>query len=120
IPFGGGLKFAISENVRVGVEMGFRKLFTDYLDDVSKTYIDPSDLLAAKGQQAVDMSYRGDEVTGGSATYPPKTTQRGNDKSKDFYYFTGIHLTFRLGGGGYGGNAGGGGGGRKSRMGCPT
>jgi hypothetical protein len=119
IPFGGGLKFALSENVRVGVEMGFRKLFNDYLDDVSKTYIDPGDLLVAKGQQAVDMSYRGDEVTGGSATYPPKTQQRGNAKSKDFYYFTGIHLTFRLGGGGYG-SSGGGGGGRKSKMGCPA
>jgi opacity protein-like surface antigen len=115
IPFGGGVKFAVTDNLRVGVEMGIRKLFTDYLDDVSKNYIDPADLLAAKGQLAVDMSYRGDEVTGGSLIYPAKIVQRGNPKSKDYYYFTGIHLTYKIGSG-----MGGGGNGRKSRTGCPT
>ncbi len=115
IPFGGGVKFAVTDNLRVGVEMGIRKLFTDYLDDVSKNYIDPADLLAAKGQLAVDMSYRGDEVTGGSPIYPAKIVQRGNPKSKDYYYFTGIHITYKIGSG-----MGGGGNGRKSRTGCPT
>jgi opacity protein-like surface antigen len=115
IPFGGGVKFAVTDNLRVGVEMGIRKLFTDYLDDVSKNYIDPADLLAAKGQLAVDMSYRGDEVTGGSPVYPGKIVQRGNPKSKDYYYFTGIHLTYKFAKG-----MGGGGNGRKSRTGCPT
>jgi hypothetical protein len=114
IPFGGGLKFAISDNVRVGLELGMRKLFTDYLDDVSKTYADPADLLAAKGQLAVDMSYRGDEVPTGSPTYPAKGDQRGSEESKDWYYFTGLHLTFRLGGGS------GGGFGKKSGTGCPV
>jgi Domain of unknown function (DUF6089) len=117
IPFGGGIKFAITDQIRIGIELGMRKLFTDYLDDVSKNYIDPNDLLAAKGQLAVDMSYRGDELAGGDPNYPAKIVQRGNPKSKDFYYFTGIHLTFRLGGDG--GGFRGGGGGRKSRYGCP-
>ncbi|MEO7393628.1 MAG: DUF6089 family protein, partial [Chitinophagaceae bacterium] len=115
IPFGGGIKFAITENLRIGAEVGIRKLFTDYLDDVSKNYIDPNDLLAARGQEAVDMSYRGGEVTGGSLMYPDKTVQRGNPKTKDYYYFTGLHLTYKLGSG-----MGGGGNGRKSRTGCPT
>lgn len=115
IPLGGGIKFAITDELRVGIEGGLRKLFTDYLDDVSKTYIDPADLLAAKGQLAVDMSYRGDEVAGGSQTYPPKTDQRGNPKNKDIYYFAGIHLTYKLGTGGGGRSSG-----RKSRTGCPV
>jgi hypothetical protein len=119
IPFGGGIKFAITENLRIGIELGMRKLFTDYLDDVSKNYIDPNDLLAAKGQLAVDMSYRGDEITGGDPNYPGKIVQRGNPKSKDFYYFTGVHITYRLGSGDGGGIFHGGGGGRKSRYGCP-
>jgi hypothetical protein len=38
IPFGGGVKFAITENLRIGFEIGLRKLFTDYLDDVSTSY----------------------------------------------------------------------------------
>jgi hypothetical protein len=120
IPFGGGIKFAVTENIRIGIEIGMRKLFTDYLDDVSKNYIDPNDLLAAKGQEAVDMSYRGDELPGGDPNYPGKIVQRGNPKSKDFYYFTGIHLTFRLGGENGGGSYYRGGGGRKSRYGCPA
>lgn len=114
LPVGGGIKFAITDNFRIGLEAGFRKLFTDYLDDVSKNYIDPADLLAAKGQAAVDISYRSDEV-GGNTSYPAKTEQRGNPKSKDSYYFAGIHLTHRIGSG-----ANSGGSGRKSRTGCPV
>jgi uncharacterized membrane protein YgcG len=127
IPFGGGIKFAVTENLRIGVEVGLRKLFTDYLDDVSKNYINPVDLLTARGQEAVDISYRGDELPGGDPNYPQKTEQRGNPKNKDSYYFMGIHLTYRLGAGnggglfgGGGGSYGGGGHGRKSRNGCPA
>lgn len=99
IPFGGGLKFVITNNIRLGIELGMRKLFTDYLDDVSTNYADQADLLAAKGQLAVDLSYRGDEVAGGNPAYPAKGQQRGGAKYKDWYYFTGLHLTFRLGSG---------------------
>jgi hypothetical protein len=116
IPFGGGIKFAISENIRLGIEFGFRKIFTDYLDDVSTTYPDFNDLLAAKGQTAVDFSYRGDEVPGGSPTFPTKETQRGSSSQKDVYYFTGLNLTFRPSFGG-GGNRGFG---KKGKFGCPT
>ncbi len=72
IPFGGGVKFAITNDWHIGLEVGLRKLFTDYLDDVSSTYADPNDLLTAKGQLAVDLSYRGDEVVGGDPVYPTK------------------------------------------------
>lgn len=115
IPVGGGIKFAINDNLRVGIELGLRYLFTDYLDDVSTNYADPSDLLAAKGQLAVDMSYRGDEIPGGVLAYPSKGAQRGSPKAKDYYYFAGLHLTYRLGTSG--GNNGGG---RKSQTGCPV
>lgn len=96
IPFGGGIKYAINENIRIGLELGLRILFTDHLDDVSGNYVDQADLLAAKGQIAVDFSYRGDEVSGGSLTYPTKGAQRGSPDVNDYYYFTGLHLTYRL------------------------
>ncbi len=113
IPAGIGFRYAISDKIRVGMEGGLRKLFTDYLDDVSTEYADEAELLAGRGQLAVDMSYRSDEV-GGSPVYPAKGAQRGGAKVKDYYYFTGIHLTYRLGAGN--GNYGG----KKNRMGCPT
>jgi opacity protein-like surface antigen len=103
IPFGAGVKYAFTDNLRLGLELGMRKLFTDYLDDVSTTYVDPNDLLAAKGQLAVDMSYRADELPGGNQVYPSKGAQRGGSNHKDWYYFFGLHLTYRLGGEGGGG-----------------
>ena len=120
IPYGAGVKFAVTSNLHLGLEVGLRKLFTDYLDDVSTNYADPNDLLAAKGQLAVDMSYRGDDV--GNPAYPAKGVQRGSPKHKDTYYFTGLHLTYRLGGGNSGSGLFGGGSGKKNRnsTGCPV
>ncbi len=42
IPMGGGLKFMVSPSMNIIAEIGYRKTFTDYLDDVSSRYIDPS------------------------------------------------------------------------------
>ncbi len=96
LPFGAGVKYAINSNLRVGLEIGFRKLFTDYLDDVSGYYADEAELLAGKGAASVDISYRGDELPGGNFIYPAKGAQRGSPKYKDSYYFAGIHLTYRI------------------------
>jgi opacity protein-like surface antigen len=41
-PIGGGFKYAINENINVGFELVYRVTNTDYLDDVSTTYVDPS------------------------------------------------------------------------------
>ena len=119
IPFGAGLKFRLNDNLRVGLEVGLRKLFTDYLDDVSTSYIDEQELLQARGQKAVDMAFRGDEVDG-FATYPGKGAQRGGSTANDYYYFGGLHLTYRIGGEKSAGSGGGGRGGKKSRFGCPA
>lgn len=109
IPFGGGVKFKLSDDLQVGVELGLRKLFTDYLDDVSDVYADQNILLNAKGAKAVELAFRGDEINP-NALYPPNGEQRGNAKSKDFYYFSGIRISKRINSNG--GNNGG-------RMGCP-
>ncbi len=73
-----------------------RKLFTDYLDDVSTTYVDEGTLAAAKGPTAVRFSYRGGELKNGEPAYPVAGTIRGGAKSKDWYYFQGITLRIRL------------------------
>jgi len=96
IPIGGGIQWAINDNKRIGIVLGFRKTFTDYLDDVSTTYVDELVLAANRGQKAANIAYRGDEVPGGSSTYPAGGTQRGNPKTKDWYYFTGITFRIRL------------------------
>jgi hypothetical protein len=93
IPLGIGATYAISEDIRVGLELGYRKLFTDYLDDVSSEYVDQGVLLAARGQAAVDLAYRGDEV--GAGTYPAAKTNRGGANEKDGYYYMALTVTVR-------------------------
>lgn len=116
IPFGGGVRLAVSDNLRLGFEIGLRKTFSDYLDDVSDKYADQVRLLDERGQESVDLAYRGDELAGG-APYPTENDLRGNPKSKDWYYFAGITIGIRLLGEGesYNPNAGS----KKYRMGCP-
>jgi len=93
LPFGIGAEYSLNEDMRLGLEIGYRKLFTDYLDDLSGQYVDETSLRNARGQQAVDLAYRGDEV--GSGTYPPAGTFRGNPKDKDGYYFIAVTYTVR-------------------------
>ena len=63
IPIGIGIKYAIADKVTIGVEIGFRKLFTDHLDDASSSsYADTALLRAARGPLAAKLSFRGDEL----------------------------------------------------------
>lgn len=93
---GGGLKLRLSDNVLIAYEVGLRVLSTDYLDDVSATYVDEATLLAAKGPKAVELAYRGDELKNNSSGYPANGTRRGSPKLKDWYYFHGISLSIGL------------------------
>lgn len=115
IPIGGGLKYAISDDVQFGFEYGLRILFTDYLDDVSKTYVDPNILRTRAGQLAVDLSYRADELKNGNKTYPRAGSLRGSSKVKDLYYFGLARLSIRMNWFENGMSTG-----RKSRLGCPS
>lgn len=96
IPFGGGVKINISNRIIAGFEIGFRKTFTDYLDDISGNYVDQNILLTNKGAKSVELAYRGAEIKNGGS-YPPAGTIRGNASRKDLYYFSGMTLTYKLG-----------------------
>lgn len=113
IPFGAGYKMYISERISLGVEVGFRKLFTDYLDDVSTTYVDQNLLFTNMGLKAVEVAYRGDEVKGGFLSYPADGTKRGGSKYKDWYYFTVLKASIDLGNGDFRGKV-------SPKLGCPN
>ncbi|MEP6617385.1 MAG: DUF6089 family protein [Ginsengibacter sp.] len=95
IPFGEGFLYKISCNLNISAEFSQRKLFTDYLDDVSTTFIDQAVLLRERGPKAVEISYRADEI-GGSPVYPPDGEGRGNPKQHDWYYTTTLKLSIGL------------------------
>ncbi len=108
VPLGAGIKLRLSDRLQAGAELGFRKLFTDYLDDVSGTYADSSALFAGRGPLAVAAAYRGAAKGGGN--YPAGGTERGNPDQNDFFYSTTFRLSYELGGLRSG----------KEKLGCPT
>lgn len=93
IPFGFGFDFRVAKSFSIGAEFIERKLFTDYLDDVSTGYVDYSTLLNAKGRNAVLLSYRGFEQY--DATHNI-TLPRGNPKHKDWYYTAMLTVTYHF------------------------
>lgn len=96
IPFGGGLQCAVQDKWTIGFEMGFRVSFSDYIDDVSGRFVEPLLLQQARGDKAVELSYRSDELTGGNPLYPRAGSLRGNSDANDWYYNTVVRFQYRL------------------------
>lgn len=94
IPFGLGFKCRIGKYFTVGAEYGFRKTWTDYLDDVSTTYVEPELLTANTEAMAAILSDRSGEYENNHAYAPG--TQRGDDSLNDWYAFFGLSLTVKL------------------------
>lgn len=85
IPMGGGLKLSLNETLSLTFSFSARKTFTDYLDDVSTTYPgNPTEF----SSENLEMSDPNNSHN--------KNEQRGNELKDDWYYFTGITLSFRL------------------------
>jgi hypothetical protein len=98
VPMGLGFKYYIKENMYVGMEVMHRKLFTDYIDDVSTTYPDPiifNSLPAADGAKARQLFYRGDELPMSRQT-PGINEQRGDPKDNDAFFSTILRFGWRL------------------------
>ena len=95
IPFGIGIKYALTENIIIAGEMNIRKAFTDYMDDVSKfSYVDTTVLLNTNGQLSASLSYRADEIPNGHYAF---YAERGNPDKKDKYYNFMIKVIFKFG-----------------------
>jgi len=96
IPFGGGVKYSLNERINIAFEVLHRFTNTDYLDDVSKTYVDPAafplnpDGSQSNAQLLSDRSYE----VGPPIGIPNR--QRGNSKQKDQFVTAMFHVTFNL------------------------
>lgn len=90
IPFGIGFKYNINKEWSVGLEYGARWTFTDYMDDVSSTYVD-NKWLAQKDELAARMADKsGDDVKFVAGN------QRGETKYDDYYMFSLITVSYKL------------------------
>lgn len=92
IPFGGGIRFKVGRRFGMSVEAGVRRIFTDYLDDVSSTYADKAVIAAENGDIAAFLS---DRSTDGQ-TIDNTNRQRGNASDNDWYMFTGITINYTI------------------------
>lgn len=96
IPFGVGVKYSINERINVGFEIVHRFTNTDYLDDVSTTYVDPSNFPPnPDGTPSVafllaDRSYETGTPIG------IKGRERGNSKNKDQFVTAMFYISFNL------------------------
>ena len=100
VPFGVGLKYNFSGNWNLGVEVGWRKTFTDYLDDVSNTYASLQVLRNQSGSLSAQLSNRSAELDG--EMFPNEfdeeydTYYRGNPTNMDWYIFPGLTLSYTI------------------------
>lgn len=85
-PIGIGLKGFIGNTVMVTAEVGLRYVTSDYLDDVSRSYVNLDTLLQYKGAKSVEMSYRGDELKEWDQNYPADKYRRGDYQNNDWYW----------------------------------
>lgn len=102
IPIGIGVKMNVTKFLTVGLEFAHRFTFTDYLDDVSLTYVSEQEFInqygAEKGAMIYDISRRSDEIdseeTYGNITKPGEV--RGNPGQKDGYLFSTVSLSYKF------------------------
>ncbi len=101
IPMGFGAKYYIKENMYVGLEVLHRKTFTDYIDDVSTTYIDPAYfanyLTPEQTAMANQLHFRENFVPGGAVSRRPVVgEQRGDPTENDSFFSTILRFGWRL------------------------
>lgn len=94
IPFGLGVKFSVSKYICLGLEWGLRKTFTDYIDDVSKNYVDRLEILDWSGELGQAAADRTHEIK--ENTYNSAGSMRGNPQTKDWYQFFGLTITSKI------------------------
>lgn len=94
VPLGIGVKYFLSDKVNLSFEIIHRKTFTDYIDDVSKNYIDPALFYTyLPGNQAA----LAERMANKSAGVFDAGDKRGTPTNNDAYYSAGFKLGIRLG-----------------------
>ena len=81
IPFGGGVKFLLTNQLTLGMELGFRPTTSDELDQLS------SPLPALP---------RYETPIGPDTKALPQSLNFGNPNTKDWYYFLGVTVSYTL------------------------
>jgi hypothetical protein len=101
IPMGFGFKYYLKENLYIGLEILHRQTFTDYIDDASTAYIDPSlfanYLTPEQTAQAIQLNYRiGYQPNVPGSTRLGLDNQRADATQNDAFFSSIFRLGWRL------------------------
>lgn len=100
IPMGFGVKYLVNERIDFSFEILHRKTFTDYIDDVSTTYIDPTlyyNYLPAEVAQRAERLSNKTSLSGLSLSLFGPGSKRGTAANNDAYYACVLKVGIRLG-----------------------
>ncbi len=93
VPISGGVKYYFAKHWAAGFEFSFHKTFTDYLDDVSGSYVEQALLLGGpEGALAAALADRSTVIDLPQVGIPGR--QRGDSKRNDAFAFMGISLSY--------------------------
>lgn len=95
-PIGVGVKYWLKAGINLSFEISNRMTATDYLDDVSTTYVGRDKFpQVTKGNPAADLQDRSNEVASVSTLGQPGK-QRGNSASFDQYLMAQFSISFHF------------------------
>ncbi|UEG50197.1 DUF6089 family protein [Ferruginibacter lapsinanis] len=100
MPMGAGLKYFLSPKLSVGVEVSYRKTYTDYIDDVSTKYIDSKYFYRYLSEENADIAkqiYAKVDKTYFRGTVDNPGDKRGNSNNMDTYFSVGLKIGVRIG-----------------------
>ncbi len=93
LAYGIGFKVDLSFEWSLNFEVSARKLYNDYLDDVSTVYVDPDDLKALRGPIAPLLADR----SIGDPSISRPGNQRGDSSRNDTYVLSTVSLVYYFG-----------------------
>jgi len=101
IPMGCGIKISVSPRINTSLELLYRSTFTDYIDDVSTSYIDPQYFDKYLSSEQADLARQISDkamgiITPGLNRFEPGS-QRGNPKNTDAYFSFLFKVGFKIG-----------------------
>ncbi len=94
IPIGMGFKMNVGPAIAFQIEWGLRKTWTDYLDDVSRSYVSPVEIRQSRGDLAFEMADRILALPEGVSS--AEGLQRGDPGLDDKYGYFLASIAFRV------------------------
>lgn len=96
IPAGLGFYYTIQRKYRLGLEIGWRTTFTDYIDDVSDKYVNDYDGISNKTSQALLDEINKENDSKLLPTNFDKGSKRGDPEHNDSYATVNINFSWAI------------------------